>query len=117
MVTPPDNQCGLKQSAIGCDRKQMKKSKLIEHMKRERKSGAGNTSHEKDRETSLNLKDRSYWKTKTNGGTRHPYSVHATNQERGRESMKTACSCPTRKDQSVNIHSKFSDWFLRRGRE
>ncbi len=49
------------------DRKQSK-SKVTEHMKRERKNGAGNTSHEKEKETSLK-KDRIYWKTKIHDGT------------------------------------------------
>jgi len=70
-LTPPNNQRGLKQSETGCDRKQVK-SKLTEHMKREWKNVARNTSYEKEEETSLK-KDRSYWRTKTNGGTRHPY--------------------------------------------
>jgi hypothetical protein len=43
------------------------KSSLIEHWRREWKSGTENTSHEKENETSLK-KVKSYWKTKTNGG-------------------------------------------------
>jgi hypothetical protein len=96
--SPPDNQSGLNQSATGYDRKQAK-SKTIEHTKREWKNGAGNTSHEKEKETSLK-KDRSYWKAKINDGTIHPYSMDTTNPEKGRELMKTTRSCPTKKDQS-----------------
>jgi hypothetical protein len=36
----------------------------------------------KAKQTSLK-KDKSYWKTKTKGGTRHPYSKNDTNSERG----------------------------------
>jgi hypothetical protein len=38
--SPPNNQCGLKQSATGFDRKQVK-SKSIDHTKMERKNGSG----------------------------------------------------------------------------
>jgi len=69
---PPDNQRGPKQSAIECDRKQVK-SKPTEHKRRGRKSGVRSTYQGEDKETSLK-KDRSYWKTKTYGGTKQPYS-------------------------------------------
>ncbi len=45
-------------------------------------------------------KDMSYWKTRIDGGTIHPFSKDATSPGRGRELMKTARSCSTRKDQS-----------------
>jgi hypothetical protein len=74
-------------------------------MKRERKNGAGNKSHEKEKQTFLK-KGRSYWKTKINGGTRHTYSKNATSPERDRELMQTVRSCPTRKDNHANVHSR-----------
>jgi hypothetical protein len=84
----PNNQRGLMQSETGCDRKQVK-SRLIEHLRRERKNGARNTSHEKEKETSPN-KDKSSWKTQTNDETRHPYLKNVTSSERERELTKSA---------------------------
>ncbi len=69
---PPNKQSGPKRSAIECDSKQVK-SKLTEHTKRERKNDSRSTYREKEKDTSLK-KERSYWKTKTNGETRHPFS-------------------------------------------
>ena len=107
---PPNNQSGLKQSATDAtESRRNPRLKLPEDMKREQKNGARNTSHKQEKETSLK-KGRSYWKTKTNGGTRHPYSKNATNPERGRELMKTrdgsVMPAPPERTNHVNLHSR-----------
>ncbi len=69
--------------------------------------GARNTSHEKKKETSPK-KDKSFWKTQTNGGTGHPYLKNVTSPERER----------INEDGSFLSHQKgpsTADWFLRQG--
>ena len=58
-------------SRTGCDRKQVK-SRLTEHLRKEKKNGPRNTFHGEEKETSPK-KDKSFWKTQTNDGTGHPY--------------------------------------------
>ena len=78
------------------------------------KNGSGNTSHEKEKETSLK-KDRTYWKTKINDGTIHPYSKD-DNESRKRERINEDGLFMTL--QKGPITSMYTlDWFLRSGKE